>query len=548
MHAKEVGLMLVLGVTADDKGAQLERLIRTVLTQQGYTKVRSNVVGTGGNELDVVAVRESPVMGGVQLTPLVCEAKAYADPITMPVWQRFLGKVFIERAKDATAVGMLVALNGVNGNVAGSFDALSRQDTALFLFEGTDLTALAATVNEVGHEQPVRAVVLAQFGKAPPRMEIAYYGGAYYWVVWWKDDSYSVVDGHGRMLPTDDVEKLRDALQATLPGELLATEEARAAAERRHRARLKVLNRLFRGEEVPWIPTTEDTEESAAEASLAAEPYTREENGRLSLAPPGDLDAAGVARLFTSIFEDTVKISHLSFMVGRHHAPYIDRLVELLPELHAGFTLTAEDSATLREVAVPFPSAWLAIASPNPMVSPHQADPPLPDTDEQDQVLSTDVASDQQTAGVKLKEARADEEEAAEAQPAEEAASFEAQAAEESMLASRRTSFWERVIAAIRSDYANPRLRGFLYDYMDVAEIEERGEFVVKSKSGPVGLPIRTELRNAVRRYSDETISDETPVYIMVRILPGISEPWDQEHPAPGFPLEEDCCPTESGN
>src|SRR5215218_5004465 len=135
--------VLVLGVTADDKGAQLESLIRTVLEQQGYKKVRSNVVGSGGNELDVVAVRESAVVGDVQVTPLMCEAKAYADSVNMPVWQRFLGKLFIERAKGSSTLGMLVALNGINGNVAGSFAALRAQDPALFVFEGTDLVNLA---------------------------------------------------------------------------------------------------------------------------------------------------------------------------------------------------------------------------------------------------------------------------------------------------------------------------------------------------------------------------------------------------------------------
>lgn len=62
--------MLLLGVTAHDKGAQLESLIRTVLEQQGFQKVRGNIVGAGGNELDVIAVRESTVMAAFQLTPL----------------------------------------------------------------------------------------------------------------------------------------------------------------------------------------------------------------------------------------------------------------------------------------------------------------------------------------------------------------------------------------------------------------------------------------------------------------------------------------------
>ena len=131
--------MLVLGVTADDKGAQLEALVRTLLERQDYERVRTNRIDAGGNELDVVAERESGVLGAVQVIPLVCEAKAYADPVTMPVWQRFLGKLLLERANDSIPVGMLVALNGVNGNVAGSHKALKHRDSAVFVIEGADL-------------------------------------------------------------------------------------------------------------------------------------------------------------------------------------------------------------------------------------------------------------------------------------------------------------------------------------------------------------------------------------------------------------------------
>ena len=58
--------MLVLGVTADDKGAQLEALVRSVLESQGCQRVRRNLVGSGGNELDVVAERKSEVVGAIQ--------------------------------------------------------------------------------------------------------------------------------------------------------------------------------------------------------------------------------------------------------------------------------------------------------------------------------------------------------------------------------------------------------------------------------------------------------------------------------------------------
>jgi hypothetical protein len=479
--------VLVLGVTTDDKGAQLESLIRTVLKQQGYKKVRSNVVGSGGNELDVVAVRESAVVGDVQITPLMCEAKAYADSVNMPVWQRFLGKLFIERAKDSTTLGMLVALNGINGNVAGSFAAVHAQDPALFVFEGADLVNLAVRSGEIGEEQVVRDVVGAQFHKLPLRMDTAYYGGGFYWVIWWKDDEYSVVDGHGRMMLTEDVEKLRGALEGTVSGSLLATEEARAEAEARHLARMKVMNRLFRGDEVPIAMDFKDSE---AVAALAEEPFTRVEETRLVLAPPSELDAQAVTRLFMSMFEDSVRVALLSFMIGHHHDPYVERLVELVPDIQAGFSLDGEETATLRQVAVLFPSVWVTIASEMPMITTHRAS--------------------------------------------------QAQVVDESILASDRTSFWEAVINAIRSDFSNPRLRGFLYDYLGVAEIEERGEFVVKSKSGPVGLPIKTEVRNAVRQFADESVGQAGPVYVMIRLLPRAAEPWDDRHPEPEYPLDED--------
>ena len=475
--------MLILGMTADDKGAQLEQLVRAVLEQQGYKKVRSNVIGAGGNELDVVAVRESTIVGGVQVTNLMCEAKALADPVNMPAWQRFLGKLFIERVKDSNTVGMLIALNGVNGNVMGSYNDLKTHDSALFLFEGTDLIELAIDSKQAAEESGIPDAVTAQFHKLPRRIEVAYYRGAFYWLVRWTDDEYSVVDGHGRMLLSDDVEGLRGALEATVSGTLLASDEARAEAEARHLARLGVINKLFRGEEVVIDGDQETTEAARA---LSEEPFTRVEDDRLILVPPSELDAPSVARLFTAMLENTVRVAMLSFMINGPHAAYVARLVELIPDLQAGFTLDEPEAQSLSAIAPLFPSVWAAIASPMPMITTHR--------------VTHDLA-------------------------------------DEAMLAADRAAFWEAIVEAIRRDYGNARLHGFLYDYVNVAELEQRVELVVKTKTGVVGLPIRTETRDAVRQYTDESLGDNGPVYIMVRLLPGVAEPWDDGHPAPAFPL-----------
>jgi len=478
--------VLVLGVTADDKGAQLESLLCRLLEEQGYLNVRLNVVGAGGNEIDVTAERQAPVLGGIQTTPLMCEAKAYAGPVNMPTWHRFLGKLLIARADDSNTVGLLIALNGVNGNVAGSLTALKRQNTALLVFEGTDLVKHAINQREASDEQTVRAKAHAQFRRTPVREEAAYYGGALYWIVSWNDDRYSVVDGHGDMLPTEDVTRLRPALEATLGGALLATDEARADAEARHYARLAVTNLLFRGQDVRICA---DDGQSDAAAALADEPFTAVADGALRLLPPADLDAAAVARLFLSLFDNPVKVPLLSFMADRHHQPYVERLVDSLPDLQAGFTLDPDEHQTLLALAVPFPSVWAAIATQNSMITTHR------------------------TAAVR--------------------------APDDAVLAADRVSFWEVVFDAVRSDYSNPRLRGFLYDHMDIAELEEREQLLVKTKTGPLGQPVRVDKRNAVRQYSDQSVGEAGAVHVMVRLLLTVGQPWDDMHPEPAYPLDE---------
>ncbi|GAA3537143.1 hypothetical protein GCM10022235_00740 [Kribbella ginsengisoli] len=477
--------MLILGLTADDKGAQLEVLVRTVLEQQGYKNLRTNQVGAGGNELDVVATREAAVIGSVQVTPLMCEAKAYADPVSMPVWQRFLGKLLIERFDDVNTIGMLVALSGINGNVAGSLRSLRSKDSALFVFDGRDLLELAAQRGEVAVEKDVREALNAQLRRTPVRLDAVYYAGAHYWVAWWSGGDYSVVDGHGVMLPSADVEKLRGALEGTLDGTLLATDEARAEAEERHNARVGLLNSLLQGDEVVMDDVTRSPQ---AAADLADESFTCLKGANLTLLPPDEIGAAEVSRLFLSIFDDVVKVSLLSFMVGRHHDKYVRRLVDLLPEIQSGFTLDENDIRSLSEIAPLFPSVWVTLASENPMITTHRSD-------------ATEII-------------------------------------DEAVLAADRAAFWEAVATAIRSDFSNPRLRGFLYDHMGVAELQERNELFVKCKTGLVGHTIRTEVRNAVRQYTDESVSETGPVYVMVRMLPTIEEPWDQEHPPPEFPLD----------
>lgn len=477
--------MLVVGVTAKDKGAQLEALVHAELESQGYVDVYSNVVGSGGNELDVVGKREVGVMGGSHVIPLLCEAKAYVDPVDMPTWQKFLGKLFLERTERPRTLGILVALNGVNGNVRGSFASLQSKDEAVLIFDGSQLLNRAREAGGTATEDAVRAAVEAQFRRRTSRVEAAYYGGGYFWIVWWNDDDYSVVDGHGNRLSAQEVESLRGALAGSISGNLLAADDAQARAEAHHRIKTDLINRLLHGNNVIVEDFPTDDREEAF-ASLIEEPYCRLDNNQLKLLPASELDAAGVARFFTSMFENVVPVTHFEFMVGRYHEPYVQRLIDTLPEHQAGFAIAEDDELSLRALAPLFPSVWVILAQPIQMIVTHRASDP-------------DVT-------------------------------------DEAMLASDRNTFWEEIIRVVRADFTNVFLRGFLYDHVGLAELDEITEVTVKSKDTVVGT-MKTKARTAVRQLSDELVGEAGTRHALIRLLPTVAEPWDQPHPDP-IPLD----------
>lgn len=478
--------MLVLGATAKEKGTQLEALIRTELLSQGYASVYTNVIGAGGNELDIIGEQDLGVMGTSRVIPLLCEAKAHADPVDMPTWQRFLGKLMIERVAKPATIGMLVALNGVNGNVRGSFTSIREKDDGIFVFDGNHLLDRAREAGQIAAEDAVGVAISALYRKNPSKIEAAYYGGGYFWVVWWNDDQYSISDAHGNRLSAEETEQLRDALEGSLRGNLLGADDAQALSEARHAIKVGWINSLLQGVEVQLDES--DTDGDAAEVfeSLLQEPYISHEDERLTLVPANELDAPGVARLFVSLFENSVPVAQLKFIAEGSHRSYVQRLVDTLSERQAGFTLSPNDEGVLREVAPLFPSVWLTLARPIPMITGPRANDP--------------------------------------------------QLTSEAVLANDRNEFWEAIIQAVRQNFTNVFLRGLLYDYLNLAELEEKTQITIKSKFGVVGT-MGTETRTAIRQLEEGFATEVGSKHALIRILPTIAEPWDDTHPDP-MPLE----------
>ena len=133
--------LYIIGNSNDDKGTQLEELTATLMKESGYEYIRRNVIDAGGSEKDVNAKRTFEKDGSKIEIPVICECKAKSEPININDWLKFVGKVSIGRMNNPRTEGVMIALNGVNGNVTGNYDALPDK-SYLRLIEQEDLLEL----------------------------------------------------------------------------------------------------------------------------------------------------------------------------------------------------------------------------------------------------------------------------------------------------------------------------------------------------------------------------------------------------------------------
>ena len=471
--------MLILGATSDDKGAQLEELLETMLVSQGYSSVRRNLVTAGGNEIDVAAVRVSPVGTQTQTTPLMCEAKAYASSLSMPTWHKFLGKLHLARVEDSNTVGILVALSGINGNVAGSYAQLQKSDKAVFVIEGRDIARDARERGELSAVDDVRDALSTRLGRTPVDLDVAYYAGAYMWIARWIDDSYSVITGHGEPLSVQQLDALKPAFMNSLTGTLVPSEPEQAAIEARHALRVRAIDGLFHGDHL-FVPVDQDDDDPAS--YLSREPFCLIDDGHLRLLTPEEMDERAVARLFLAMFEEQVSVKDLTFVADGLHEPYVQRLIEHMPLIQHGFKLDESGRQLLGNVAPLFPSLWVLLSRPIGLITTHRDGSTQ---DEDPDVLSSDT-----------------------------------------------NSFWAEVIQLVKADYVNPALRTLLYDHLGVAELETRTQVVVKTKTGIAG-EITASVRDVVRQMDAKEFGGAGIAYVAIRLMPNAQQPWDEDHPEP---------------
>lgn len=205
---------ILLGQTSDDKGSQLEKLTADILKEQGYSEIYTNVVNSGASEVDIKAIFKQSFMTSVVSRNVIGECKAYSRPVSLPDWLKFLGKIFSEEISGSQVQGCFIAFSGVNGNVIGHYNSIKAKRNDIILLAGEDLNELLHSRFGLRYVSEIQAIVQTYTVEQPVNYSICYYDTRFYWLVTFKENRYTVIEGNGNVVGQENFDHLHDMIIA----------------------------------------------------------------------------------------------------------------------------------------------------------------------------------------------------------------------------------------------------------------------------------------------------------------------------------------------
>ena len=199
--------IILLEQNKDKKGALLETIVKVLLSSYGYEYVATNEIGTGGNEIDIVAEKRQKSLGGIKTYPLICECKAHGTPINMNDWLKFLGKLYKEKRKNSLSSGLMIALSDANGNVKGDIRNDNFQEDAK-LIAGTELIEPLIDHYGLASYPEISNVIKHWTNLTISERDIVFYNNTPYWVIYFTEGSFTVLNKDGQFLDNDMLDSL----------------------------------------------------------------------------------------------------------------------------------------------------------------------------------------------------------------------------------------------------------------------------------------------------------------------------------------------------
>jgi hypothetical protein len=368
----------LFGKTSDDKGAQLENLTQRLLVRLGYRNITLNSVGSGGSEIDIHAEYAVPGFIGANPIHLVGECKAYEAVVGLPDWLKFLGKLYTEKSGSPQGVrGLFVALSGINGNVAGAYNDLSKHDKSVELISGDDLVAHLT----VEFNLAPASYVLSRLGQltADPiaMLSLGYYEGRVFWIAEFVNSTFTVFFGEpaGQDSPVDLIELVSGQIQAATYRNLSEEQhakEARAFARKHVLGQLLINKSLEPPQPEPGLPLLLQADIDMARAQLLEEGKIIQDDASLSL--PDTTDVGLRASIIREILSGVCALYHIG--APEWEALIDDQLLDESIRIKDNLVIEGADRVGLIQLMKWSPTGLLWALSPDDMLCGHRREVP----------------------------------------------------------------------------------------------------------------------------------------------------------------------------
>jgi hypothetical protein len=482
--------MLILGKSSDDKGTQLEALTRELLARMGCKNVEGNIVSSGGEEIDVNADYPLPSFGGDQYRRLVCECKAFARPIDMPHWLKFLGKIYSEEARlNSEISGCFIALSGVNGNVSGHYDQLRINRPNIMLVKGDTLADELKKIFKLCDVERVNEV-LGKFTERRYRsVEEAYYDHNAYWVVIFEDDAFTVLDNEGSPLKGERIDILRPMIEGALPVRSYIGLEQEAEAQRRAiQAKKSILAQLIRNNgsiEVSNLAPGDifnftESEFREAIKELTADGWIKpsEDSPKIQfLDDSQDIFFSNLVSTYHFMLSGEPKFDLIEMLKSDFFVSHLnEKFVAQIQKIQGDLPLSHEDIQDAIKLFRWSPSALLWAVQPDPMIVTHRN---LPDFKNNEQMDHFD-----------------------------------------------RNYFFRQLYQSLKNDMTYHIPRRYLIDTFKIREFETKQKVRVKSS---VGIELESDLheRMGIGELAEPYRGPDGSNFILMLLMENAPQPWE---------------------
>ena len=370
--------LIILGKTKDDKGTQLEQLTKTLLKYQGYSNIVSNIQVGGGSELDVTAERKD-VTGVKEIkTPVLCECKAHQSPIVLTDWLKFIGKLTIARRSNDRTIGLMLALNGANGAVIGSYKSDFAGDDSVQLIANDDLMSLLQQVYGIPDSDSIRSVLSTIPGLKVEDIDIVYYKQKLYWIVSLGEQQYTFCDSNGNLAERKTIKELLPLLSGSTPYDesgYVDIFESFELQRRRVNLKVRIITELACGRTVNKKVVDTLSKEVAAgtidiPSFLANDPFLLFDKGKKTVSLKAD-DDIDYCDFYRSVLSSALPVG---LIMSDYYQNHIDeKLLDEIWKIQGGFHVDKKDKENCITILRLSPSSLLYALNPDRLFQGYKA-------------------------------------------------------------------------------------------------------------------------------------------------------------------------------